>query len=272
MRPALVIAAATPGKPAFGLHLDCCCADVCPPARRLTSQSATVIWYGRLPAYGNRESELKFTVTRRLRYARTVNLESALRLHTLLLAMAICTPLPTLAQHSHGPQTPYAGMQDRAIKALSDSDIKELRRGGGWGLALAAELNGMPGPAHLLELKDQIPLTQDQVAKTQALFDDMRKAAVPTGERLIAAETALETAFAKGDLDETTLRRLLAEAESARTELRFIHLSQHLKTVQYLRAEQIKRYNILQGYAEDPCKNIPVGHNPEMYRRHMGCN
>jgi hypothetical protein len=42
--------------------------------------------------------------------------------------------------------------------------------------------------------------------------------------------------------------------------------------VQYLKPEQIKRYNILRGYAEDPCQNIPAGHNPEMYRRHMGCN
>ena len=195
-----------------------------------------------------------------------------MKLSTLLLALSICVPLSALGQHNHGPQTPYAGMQNRAVKSLSDDDIKELRRGGGWGLALAAELNGMPGPAHLLELKAQIPLTDDQVAKTQALLSDMRKAAIPTGERLIAAESALEAAFANGAINEASLRGLLAESESARTELRFIHLSQHVKTVQYLKPEQIKRYNILRGYAEDPCKNIPVGHNPEMYRRHMGCD
>lgn len=194
-----------------------------------------------------------------------------MKLSTLLMAMALCAPLSTLAQHHHGSQTPYAGLQNRAIKSLSDTDIQELRRGGGWGLALAAELNGMPGPTHLLELKDQIPLTEEQVAKTRALVDDMRKAAIPTGERLIAAETALEAAFAKGTVDEASLRGLLAQAESARAELRYIHLSQHIKTVQYLRPEQIKRYNVLRGYAEDPCKNIPEGHNPEMYRRHMGC-
>ena len=191
----------------------------------------------------------------------------------LLLALALLIPASTIAQHNHGTQTqtPYAGMQNRAIKSLSDNDINELRRGGGWGLALAAELNGMPGPAHLLELKDQIPLTADQVTKTQVLLDEMRKAAIPTGERLISAEKALEAAFADGKVDETSLRRLLGEAESARTELRFIHLSQHYKTIQFLSPEQIKRYNILRGYAEDPCKNIPAGHNPEMYRRHMGC-
>jgi Spy/CpxP family protein refolding chaperone len=195
-----------------------------------------------------------------------------MKTNTLLLLLALCLPASTWAQHSHGAQTPYAGLQNRTTKSLSDADFKALRSGAGWGLALAAELNGMPGPAHLLELKDQIPLTADQVAKAQALFDDMRKAAIPTGERLIAAETALETAFASGKVDEPSLRRLLAGAESARTELRFIHLSQHFKTVQFLMPEQIKRYNILRGYAEDPCKNIPAGHNPEMYRRHMGCN
>lgn len=194
-----------------------------------------------------------------------------MKLSTLLMAVAVCAPLPALAQHNHGSQTPYAGLQNRAIKSLSDTDIQELRRGGGWGLALAAELNGMPGPTHLLELKDQIPLTEEQVTKTRALVDDMRKAAIPTSERLIAAETALDTAFAQGGVDEASLRGLLAQAESARAELRFIHLSQHIKTVQYLRPEQIKRYNVLRGYAEDPCKNIPEGHNPEMYRRHMGC-
>ncbi len=76
----------------------------------------------------------------------------------------------------------------------------------------------MPGPAHLLEIKDQLSLIQDQVAKTQMLLDDMRKAAVTTGERLITAETALEIAFTKGTINEASLRRLLAGAESAKYE------------------------------------------------------
>ena len=47
--------------------------------------------------------------------------------------------------HQHtGQATPYAGFQDRQIKGLSDEDIEELRRGAGWGLALPAELNGLP--------------------------------------------------------------------------------------------------------------------------------
>ncbi len=168
--------------------------------------------------------------------------------------------------------TPYAGFQQREIKSLSAEDVKELRRGGGWGLALPAELNGMPGPAHVLELKDQLGLSAQATAQVQRLFDEMRALAVPQGERLIAAERAIEQAFASGRVDEPGLRRLLAEAEAARTELRFIHLSQHYKTVAALTPAQVARYNVLRGYAEDPCTQVPAGHDPVMYRRHMGCN
>lgn len=191
---------------------------------------------------------------------------------SLLLALSLSLPIAAWAQHNHAGHSPYAGMESRDIKSLSDADIRELRRGGGWGLALPAELNGVPGPAHLLELRDEIPLSQDQVEKIQVLFQDMQKAAIPTGERLIAAEAALEAAFAERTVEETSLRRLLAEAEAARTELRFIHLSQHYKTAQLLTSDQIERYNVLRGYADDPCANIPEGHNPDMYRRHRGCS
>jgi len=192
------------------------------------------------------------------------------------LAIMLCLSLPLVASAQHTAHDPaahsaYAGMQARAIKSLSDADIAELRRGGGWGLALPAELNGVPGPAHLLELKDEIPLSAGQVERAQALFDAMQAAAIPAGERLIAAEAAIEAAFAAGTVDEVSLRRLLAEAESARGELRFIHLSQHYKTLEFLSPHEIARYALLRGYAEDPCANIPPGHNPEMYRRHMGC-
>jgi len=189
----------------------------------------------------------------------------------LPLALCLAVSSASVAQQHHSPASPYAGFQERAIKSLSAQDIEELQRGGGWGLALPAELNGVPGPAHLLELKDQIPLSPDQVDQTQELYETMKEAAILAGERLIAAEAAIEAAFASGVVDEDSLRQMLATAESARAELRFIHLSQHVKTREFLSPGQIERYNFLRGYAEDPCANVPAGHNVEMYRRHMGC-
>jgi hypothetical protein len=182
-----------------------------------------------------------------------------------------------LAQHHHGAghgehASAYAGLQVRAIKSLSDQDIAELRRGGGWGLALAAELNGVPGPAHLLELKDEIGLTLDQVSALELIFAEMQAEATAAGERLIAAEEALEAAFRSSGLDDAALRALIADAESARAELRFIHLSRHLSTPPLLSASQIDRYNALRGYGADRCLDVPKEHNAEMWRRHNGCD
>ena len=57
----------------------------------------------------------------------------------------------------------YVGQEKRDIKSLSDEDIKELKAGAGWGLAKAAELNELPGPKHILEMKKEIELTFEQV-------------------------------------------------------------------------------------------------------------
>lgn len=51
---------------------------------------------------------------------------------------------------------PYAGLQSRSIKALSDEQLADLRAGRGMGLALLAELNGYPGPLHVIELADPL--------------------------------------------------------------------------------------------------------------------
>src|SRR5579883_151022 len=70
-------------------------------------------------------------------------------------------------------QSPYAGLEARPVKALSDEQIADLKAGRGMGLALAAELNGYPGPRHLLDLADQLSLTPAQRAEVQRLFDAM---------------------------------------------------------------------------------------------------
>jgi hypothetical protein len=79
-----------------------------------------------------------------------------------------------LASSAALAQTPYAGMQSRPIKALSEQQVVDPGAGRGMGLALAAELNGYPGPSHVLELADKLELTADQRASVQSLFDSMK--------------------------------------------------------------------------------------------------
>jgi hypothetical protein len=52
----------------------------------------------------------------------------------------------------------------------------------------------------------------------------------------------------------------------------FVHLSAHLKTPDILKSEQITLYNKLRGYSsDDPCENVPRGHDPEMWKKHHNC-
>ena len=117
----------------------------------------------------------------------------------LLILLALATP--ALAQHAQ----PYAGLQERPVKALSEREVADLRAGRGMGLALAAELNGYPGPLHVLEHADALGLTPEQRGRSQALFDAMKADAVPLGQ----------TADRAGDRPRPRLRRPQHDARHA---------------------------------------------------------
>src|SRR3954454_24542457 len=93
-------------------------------------------------------------------------------------------------------QAPYAGMQSRPIKSLSQDQIADLSAGRGMGLALAAELNGYPGPSHAIELADQLQLSSEQVAELKGLFEAMKAETIPIGATLISLERQLNDDFA----------------------------------------------------------------------------
>jgi Spy/CpxP family protein refolding chaperone len=139
-------------------------------------------------------------------------------------------------------------MQARSVKALSDQQIADLRAGRGMGLALAAELNGYPGPIHVLELADQLGLSGEQHQRVQKLYDAMKAEAVVVGEKLIDAETALDRAFKDRSIDTERLAELTAVSGKVQGELRAVHLKYHLTTAKLLTPEQSRQYAALRGY------------------------
>jgi hypothetical protein len=152
-----------------------------------------------------------------------------------------------LAQHQHG-QTPYAGLQQRNVKALSDEQLADLRAGRGMGLALAAELNGYPGPVHVLELADQLQLNEVQRQRMRALTDEMKAEAIAVGDKLIARERALDQAFAQRQITADNLATMTAQISETQGELRAVHLKYHLTTAELLTPQQRHRYAELRGY------------------------
>lgn len=154
-----------------------------------------------------------------------------------------------LALAAHAQTSPYAGEQQRDIKALSERDAADLAAGQGMGLAKAAELNGYPGPAHVLEHADALGLTVQQRDATGALMAAHKARARTLGQQLIAAERALDDAFRTRRIDEADLARLTADIGRVQAQLREEHLRTHLAQTAMLDARQIERYSVLRGYA-----------------------
>jgi Spy/CpxP family protein refolding chaperone len=145
---------------------------------------------------------------------------------------------------------PYAGMQNREIKALSTDQIADLKAGRGMGLALAAELNGMPGPSHVLQIGEKLGLTEEQRARVQRLFEDMKLEAVPIGEKLLSQEAALDREFATKQVTPASLKKATTEIGATQGELRNAHLKYHLATLEVLTPAQTARYAGLRGYTD----------------------
>jgi hypothetical protein len=149
-----------------------------------------------------------------------------------------------LAQDHH----PYAEMELRGIKGLSAERVADLRAGRGMGLALPAELNGYPGPAHVLENADALRLTADQRARTQALFYATKAEAVAIGEQLFEQMRKLDRLFADRRIEASSLQSITREIGLTEARLRQTHLKYHLAMVGVLSQSRVEAYRKIRSY------------------------
>lgn len=167
------------------------------------------------------------------------------------LAALLLVALPGLAAADTGPHgSPYSGLETREIKALSPQEIADLRTGAGMAMALAAELNGFPGPRHVLDLSDPLGLSPEQSASVRALFDAMKAEAAALGAAVIAREAELEQGFRSGATDAEAMTATVMAVAEARGRLRAAHLRYHLATRDLLDRHQLALYDRLRGYGE----------------------
>lgn len=165
-----------------------------------------------------------------------------LRLLSLVLAVALASPVPARAA------SPYVDQTSRSIKSLSDGEVADYLSGNGMGLAKAAELNAYPGPAHVLELGQQLALSPTQMQKTEAIFESMQSQARSVGQRLVEEERKLDELFASKNISPATLHQALASIASLQAEVREIHLRAHLDEAEVLSEMQTMKYWHLRGY------------------------
>ncbi len=177
-----------------------------------------------------------------------------------LAAALTLTSLLTLPAGAQESLSDYAGQEQRTIKSLSSADIAALEQGQGWGLAKPAELNGYPGPRHVLDLGGALQLSAEQQKAVTTLFEQMQRDAKVAGGRYLEAERQLEEGFRDRRINPETLRALVDASARARAELRYVHLTAHLTTLQILTPHQAVTYNRLRGYG-DQLNAHPGGHH-----------
>jgi hypothetical protein len=174
------------------------------------------------------------------------------KVHTALLAATVFLLSPVVAQTAN---TSYAGEQSRSIKSLSDNDVAGLLAGQGAGFAKAAELNGYPGPAHTLELKDRLGLSTAQIAATEALMAAHKARARELGASLVQAERKLDLLFALKVANADAVEQASRDVGLLQAQLRAEHLKTHLNQTALLNSEQIQSYGALRGYGEAAAVN-----------------
>lgn len=167
-----------------------------------------------------------------------------------LLCMPAYAASPT-ASHSgaHGASpTPYAGEQNRQIKALSADEVSGYVSGGGMGFARAAELNSYPGPMHVLELKAELDLSADVAARLAELMREHKAQARGLGEKVVQLEQQLDVLYRERRATVAAVEALTLEIGAAQARYRAAHLTTHIATAAMLSKAQIARYNTLRGY------------------------
>lgn len=152
--------------------------------------------------------------------------------------------------HRHGQ--PYAGQQAREVSTLSPQELQAYLDGRGMGLARPAEVNGFPGPMHVIELGEPLKLTAAQLERVRAVYERMKAKATDLGARYVDAEKAVDAAFKSGRGDAGEVSARVAEANRLLAEIRLTHLVAHIEITPMLSAEQLARYAELRGYRDAP--------------------
>lgn len=186
-----------------------------------------------------------------------------MKLKVSVAAVITCLGTAAMAQASS-----YAGEERRDIKSLSPQEVTALLAGQGAGFAKAAELNGYPGPAHVIELADQLALSSQQRQSTQRLMNEHRERARRLGAEVVDAERTLDRLFGERQADATAVASAAERVGLLQARLRAEHLNTHLSQTAMLSAEQVRRYSELRGYGSGaaPAVDAPKQDSPSQHR------
>jgi len=125
------------------------------------------------------------------------------------------------------------------------ADRAELLDGKPAGETAYAVFVGYPTRERLLEFKEQLGLTRDQLRKMDAITRDEPVALKVKGEEIVEAEDALLKLMQTGTANERTVRTHVEKIGKLRADLRFMQLQVFLRLKALLTPNQAERYKEL---------------------------
>ncbi|MCB1888345.1 MAG: hypothetical protein KDH20_12125 [Rhodocyclaceae bacterium] len=184
--------------------------------------------------------------------------------------LALATALPAAA----APDQPMCAMAGGpgSLASMGGHQMQGLLDGRGMGMAKAAELNGYPGPKHVLELAAELELDDTQRERTQHLFDTMQADARQVGAQLVEEERRLDRLFKDGLATEAGMQSIMDRIGSLQGTLRARHLATHIAQREILDDGQIDRYMELRsasrGQGGPGMHHAPGQHGGPMMQHH----
>jgi Spy/CpxP family protein refolding chaperone len=177
--------------------------------------------------------------------AKETPMNGSTRIGLAIALLSSVLALPATAQHpGHGgPHGAAGGEGHRAAEACATQFDQVVADGRGFGMAFAADQNGYPGPMHILELRERLGLTPDQVTRAEALMRAMFEQSRPKSRHLLDAEARLRRLFADGVATEAAVRAAVADVERAHADVRLVHLLTHLQARDLLTDPQRRLYH-----------------------------
>jgi hypothetical protein len=136
-------------------------------------------------------------------------------------------------------------------------------------MAKLAELNGYLGPRHVLDMASELQLTDKQRMEIELIYQNMSNKAKSIGAAIIAIEHDMDRAFANKTITEENLELMLYKSADLYGELRFVHLSTHLDTMQMLTIAQVQMYNKIRGYDSGSTDNSSSSDDNNTHQQHL---
>ena len=153
-------------------------------------------------------------------------------------------PLSAQQQQSGGQQSGGSGMKcmKKDMKKGMKKGMKKKGMQGGHGAGHLAEMNGYPGPKHVLEFIEELDLSAEQVSQLRKLRTEVTVQSLELSDQIKDLRTKLKGVFAEKKATENGVRTIVSEISELQGRLDMVHLAAHLRAKGILSDEQTAKY------------------------------